>query len=64
MSQELSLLFRFIAGICIGAGGFLLMSQYPQIDVERTALVHALGWVLMGVGAVVIARGTLGQSSD
>jgi hypothetical protein len=43
------------AAICIAGAGFMLLTQYPVIDVEHSAIAHAAGLVLIGLGALVAA---------
>ena len=48
-------ILRWIAAICIAGAGFMLFTQYPIMDVEHSAIAHAAGLVLIGLGALVAA---------
>jgi hypothetical protein len=59
MADSVRVGFRLLAAICVAAAGVILFVDH---DIGPTAIDHAAGLVLMGIGALVAAGGIRGQS--
>lgn len=62
MSDDARLRFKFLAAIGLAAGGFLLLTQFPPVNTEHSAIASASGLVLMGLAALVLACADRTQS--